>query len=71
MRFRELLPGQRFVFLDAKGNVMPRWGWDGPFVKLGAGTYCRPTDYERGREYKVQHTSPNARVRAVKEEESQ
>lgn len=68
MTFRDLLPGQQFVFVDAKGETVPRWGSLGPFVKLGAGTYCRPTDYVRGREFPVERTSQNAKVRTAKQE---
>lgn len=51
MTFRDLLPGQRFIFVDAKGNDAMRWGFEGPWVKTGAGSYANFDQYEAGRLY--------------------
>lgn len=70
MTFRDLLPGQTFVFVSSDGHDVIRWGSKGPFVKLSAATYTRLSLYQAGR-WNVLTTSTNARVRAVKQEANQ
>lgn len=69
--FRDLLPGQTFVFIEADGTDGMRWGSSGPWRKMGAGKYARESEYWAWRDSaRLYTTSPNAKVRATKQEVS-
>lgn len=73
MTFRNLLPGQPFVFVEANGTDGMRWGSSAPWVKMSPRTYMSLNDYTRysGKSGSFYQTSASAKVRAVKEEASQ